>query len=97
MFAGNHAPQNWKCSEVCLGLLLSSQSIGEEKTDIQESRYWYPVHHDVVEGDWHQEEQALLPVRNLGKTIAGNQRSKDQRNFLKDSQFFLSSSREMIL
>ena len=57
----------------CLHNLLA------ERVDIED-----PVHHDVVEGDWHQEEQALLPMRYLGGNIAGNKIFKDQRNFLID-------------
>ena len=57
----------------CLHNLLAERVVIED-----------PVHHDVVERDWHQEEQALLPMRYLGGNIAGNKIFKDQRNFLID-------------
>ena len=70
---------------MCLGLLLSSQFIGgEPETIYRRVDIGDPVHHDVVEGDWHQEEQVLLTMKNVGRNIAGNQISKDQRNFLMD-------------
>ena len=72
-----------KCLLVCCCFhnLLPESMAGTKysRVDIED-----PLHHDVVEGDWHQEEQALLLIRKLDRNIAGNQISKDQRNSLID-------------
>ena len=64
----------------CLHNLLAERKPEtiKKRVDIED-----PVHHDVVEGDWNQEKQALLPITR-GRIIAGNQISKDQGNFLMD-------------
>ena len=74
---------NMKCVLACCCLhnLLAE---GKPKTIYRGVDIEDPVYHNVVEGDWHQEEQALLPMTKLGRNIAANQISKDQRNFLMD-------------